>query len=87
MRIRSCIVSMILCHAWISCRTVEMEHPEIRPQRSSGRQRLMTAQRQNFDIQSDRSVIGFLNELSYLMTVDEKRFAESINRLGLGDFF
>lgn len=40
---------------------------------------------ESFDIQVDRSVIGFLNELSYLMTVDEKRFAESINRL-VGDF-
>jgi hypothetical protein len=36
---------------------------------------------ESFDIQVGRTVIGLLNNLSYLMTVDENRFAESINRL------
>jgi len=36
---------------------------------------------ESFDIQVGRTVIGLLNNLSYLMTVDENRFVESINRL------
>lgn len=37
--------------------------------------------RESFDDQLGRTVIGLLNNLNYLMTVDEKRFTESINRL------
>lgn len=35
----------------------------------------------NFDNQVERSLIGFLNNLSYLMTVDQGLFAESIERI------
>jgi hypothetical protein len=35
----------------------------------------------NFDNQVERTVIGFLNDASYLISVDPERFTASINRL------
>ena len=79
--IRWCIVSTILCHALTSCRTAETGQLWEPTPAELWPVKIESGASESFDIQVGRTVIGLLNNLSYLMTVDENRFAESINRL------